>query len=67
MLLLLLDVRSQARRRDLAVARREGSGSGGLRAVVRVVRKLEDGVGSDCARMAARSCEERSMENDDGF
>lgn len=54
-------VRSDARRRALAVARRDGIGGGGKRAVVRVVRKDWDGGGRDWARMAVRSWGMRSI------
>lgn len=55
-------VRSDARRRALAVARRDGIGGGGERAVVRVVRKFWDGGGREWARMALRSWGMRSIE-----
>lgn len=54
-------VRSVARRRALAVARREGRGGGGVRAVMRVVRREGDGGGREAEMMALRSCEFRSM------
>lgn len=54
-------VRSDARRRALAVARRDGIGGGGERAVVRVVRKDWDGGGREWARMALWSWGMRSI------
>lgn len=54
-------VRSDARRRALAVARRDGIGGGGERAVVRVVRKFWDGGGRELARMALWSWGMRSI------
>ena len=58
----VLEVRSQARRRALAVATREGSGGGGLREVVSEVRRDGEGTGRDWESMAARSWLERSIE-----
>lgn len=57
----MLEDRSQARMRALAVARREGRGGGGVRDVVSVVRKDGDGEGRDWAARAERSCPARSM------
>ena len=48
-----LAVKSAVRRRALAVARREGRGGGGFRAVMRVVRKVDDGDGRDAEMIAA--------------
>ena len=44
---ILEEVRSAARSRVLAVAMRDGRGGGGLREVVRVVRKWDDGGGRE--------------------
>lgn len=53
-------VRSEARRRAFAVARRDGMGGGGERDVS-VVRRVCDGGGRDWARMALRSWGMRSI------
>lgn len=53
-------VRSEARRRAFAVARRDGIGGGGERDVS-VVRRVCDGGGRDWARMALRSWGMRSI------
>lgn len=53
-------VRSEARRRALAVARRDGIGGGGERDVS-VVRRVCDGGGRDWARIALRSWGMRSI------
>lgn len=52
---MVLAVRSVARRRALAVARRDGRGRGGLREVMSVVRNVLEGDGRDAEIMALRS------------
>lgn len=51
----LVVVRSAAKRRALAVAMSDGSGGGGLRDVVSVVRKSGEGGGRFWERMEDRS------------
>lgn len=58
---MVVDVRSAARMRALALAMREASGGGGLR-VVRVLRKEVDGVGRFWAMRDARSWAVMSIE-----
>lgn len=45
----------------MAVARSDGSGGGGDRAVMRLVRREGEGGGKFCDVMAARSCDVMSM------